>query len=263
LINTFNSQCSLGVLYCSADSFEYALDAFEKAVACDHRQTRAFLNHGQLLDHHFMKQARTDEERAECHHKAVHSYQRVLKLAPDNDHARARLEALGVDPDLTDDEPREDTESQSTGTTSKRDSVPFDDASVRSFAAIATPLTWRQDSQSVTTPEEQFFTPLPKMTEQTEMPFPSMPEEHVEGDVSPTEWPVSVEPMPENRLKSPARVEFLPAQIRLPETPEDRSNSPAIGTFVADARVDRMQNMLDDVLQRQKGGSEGALSSHV
>jgi hypothetical protein len=107
----------------------------------------------------------------------------------------------------------------------------------------------------VTTPEEQFFTPLPKMTEQTEMPFPSMPEEHVEGDVSPTEWPVSVEAMPESRQKSPARVEFLPAQIRLPETPEDRSRSPAAGTFVTDARVDRMQKSLEEMMQRQRGES--------
>jgi hypothetical protein len=115
----------------------------------------------------------------------------------------------------------------------------------------------------VTTPEEQFFTPLPKMTEQTEMPFPSVPEEHVEGDVSPTEWPVSVDPMPESRLKSPARVEFLPAQIRLPETPEDRSRSPAAGTFVTYDAFDRMQTTLDEVTQRQKGESKIALPDDV
>jgi hypothetical protein len=101
------------------------------------------------------------------------------------------------------------------------------------------------------------------MTEQTEMPFPSQPEEHVEGDVSPTEWPVSVDPMPESRLKSPARVEFLPAQIRLPETPEDRSRSPAAGAFVRDEAIDRMQKTIDDMLQRQKGESRPAVLSHV
>jgi hypothetical protein len=121
----------------------------------------------------------------------------------------------------------------------------------------------QQDSQSVTTPEEQFFTPLPKVNEPTEMPFPSMPEEHVEGDVSPTEWPVSVDPMPESRLKSPARVEFLPTQIRLPETPEDRSRSPAAGAFVSYETVDRWQKSLEDVIQRQKGESRSALSNQV
>jgi tetratricopeptide (TPR) repeat protein len=124
------SQCSLGVLYCSASHFDHAREAFQKALDCDERQLRAYLNLGQLYDFHFSEKAQTDEERHECKEKAIFNYKRVLRLDSSNEQARGRLLALGVP-----DERKAETLSLATS-----ESAPFDEDEV-SFHYSAKPST--------------------------------------------------------------------------------------------------------------------------
>jgi tetratricopeptide (TPR) repeat protein len=232
------SQCSLGVLYCSASNFDHAREAFQKALDCDERQLRAYLNLGQLYDFHFAEQAATDEERQECKEKAILHYKRVLKLDSSNEQARGRLMALGAP------EARK-AETLSLATT---ESMPFDEDEVSFFCSCqAKPhLISRQTSDAETFPEDPFRRVLPQAHEQ-----PAEAQVHVEeaGLTSPTEWPQ--DPPPISTPVATASIE--PSGPELPTVQEQSSRRSPSAMSRSSSDFKRLEDMISTLLKRQTG----------
>lgn len=90
--------CSQGVLQCSLGNYTASRDAFDCAVREDSSQIRAWLNLGQLWENWF-KIHGTPQEKAQSVRRARLAFWRAARINPDEEHALARLEALGGPPE--------------------------------------------------------------------------------------------------------------------------------------------------------------------